>query len=226
MSNQDTNYQEATIYSVLLPGYTNKVTTIQGEVGYAELDNFRQQISDEGNCYYHQPYALHKKKAFSYRVIFASIGIFFSLLMMVVSFKTTSWFYNFYLGDSFALKACLGFVCALFSFAALSMAYSISAEKEAVQYFLHKAKCRIAQLYARKRAGLGIRRFLDYSKAAPLQHSYQETVDQMHDLKEHTYRLLNQIASAKELNSKQREILYNQSILEMRDRLNKIIQAY
>jgi hypothetical protein len=226
MSNQDNLSRNELTHSILIPGHSGKVTAIKTEETYNELDDFREKLEEKGKTYFTQPFTQHKNNALSYRLIFASIGILFIFLIALLAFKTSFWYSNLYDTQYFLAKSVLIGTCSFLSFCSLCFAYNIRAEKEAIHYILQKAKKRLRQLYSRRKSGLGLKRFYDYEQAHPLKNAYHQAFDQMYELKVHAMHLIKEVSSSKEIDSVEKERLFNQAILEFRDKLNKVIQHY
>lgn len=199
-----------------------KVTILQKTSLYSELDLFRKQQ--------YRPYEVHKKKARNYQAIFLSIGFIFFILMIFISFQQTSWFYNLYIGHYFFTKISLCAICGFSAGFTTFFAIQIRPEKEAVGQIFRRAKYRINRIYLRKRACFGLKGLLfflyDCHEAELLKHIYEESLDRMHETKEATLLLLEQIAQASELELNKRADLFNQALLELREKLNANIQSF
>src|SRR6185437_9431873 len=116
------NYDAQTGNEVENEEHSSKVLAIRKKGKYSDLDNFRKQLDQEGNTYHHRPLTLHKKKAFSYRIIFSFIGLLFMFLMTVISLKTSFTFNEFYFEYGVTVKAGVRVVCVIFSLTSLILA--------------------------------------------------------------------------------------------------------
>jgi hypothetical protein len=197
---------------------------------YAELQFFRQQIEQTREGLHPQPYTENKSSAMFYRLIFFGFALLFTLLGTCVVLATASM--NFALLDfSIVIKGFLTLVCGILAASSLVLAIRMSAEREAIMNYYHKARSHASKIYVRKKMKLGIKNFLPFfgknqRQAAALAHIYHDAWDKIHDCKEEALRLVNRISRSRELAAEAKERLYNQAIAEFNDKLMLIAHTF
>lgn len=210
---------------------SNKITPIINKNHYPSLTRFRQQLRSMEICALHRPYSQQKKSAAVYRTVFIGIALIFLTLMIIILCQKVAWFFSTFLNNHYFAKGILCSICALFSIASLFIGINIRTEKEAVQFLWRRAYRRICRIHTRKRSGLGWKRFLAFfpdhkEKDTEIEHDYHDAVEKMHEVKEHTLVLLDQIRKSKQLDREEKENLLNEGLLEMRDQLNRIVASF
>lgn len=201
-----------------------KVTSVLGNNAYKELNQFRSDFSAAEIGPYHQIYQKHQKSALIYKLIFSGIGLFFLSMLIYVGFQKTNWICNDFVAGCFLAKTGLYTICSIFSTAAFFFAARINAQKEAVQHLMRMAKQKLSLVYKRRLSRIGLKGIFvfceNYKDVADLRHEYHEIMDKMHESRDSTLTLLSHISKADEMEKDQRITLYNQALLELRDKLN------
>jgi hypothetical protein len=197
---------------------------------YTELELFRQQIELNQEGLHHQPYTANKSGVKIYKSIFygfACLFIFLGLFVMATTSTFTYAFFNF----TVVLKTFITLICALLALASLIMAITLRTEREAVIYYSRSAKANLAKLYARKKAKLGIKRFLAFlghplQEANALKQMYHEAYDKINERKEETLHLVDRINSTSSIDIQTKETLYNQAVAEFNDKLTLLVHTF
>lgn len=231
MPYQKSGYQSMLPYHPVINEITYpKITPMQENPQESELEQFRQEMIEQRACPHHHPYETHKRNALFYRSIFFGFGILFLGLMWFIAMQQTNWFCNAYMGYCLLTKMSASGFCGLAAIAALSIGLRIRADREAVQNLLSKAKRHIGRMYARKRTSFGVKRFLVFcqhnTQAILMRHAYHESVDKMHEIKDTTLQLLDQISKASHLDHAKKIELLNMAILDMREKLHQIVKSF
>lgn len=187
-----------------------------------DLNDFKKQLD-------HLPYYIHKKNVFKYRIIFVSLGLLFIGLALFVFLEKTSWFCNMLFTNCYLVQASLSGLCLLLSATAMCIAYHIRPEKEAVQHLAQRAKQRITKIYSQKcpHFGFGWLLILRGDKqAATLLKAYHDAADKLHELKTSTLALVRHVANSQHLDFHNKEQLFNQALLELKEKLNWIVRSF
>lgn len=193
----------------------------------SELELFRQQQRELGSCPVQRPYDWHQKNARIYRVIFLGLAFIFMGLSGWIVLQQSNWFALWVFGHSLEIKVLLCALCGGFSTAAGVIALGIRAEKEAVYHFWKRYSRKLQRLYLRRRAVFGFRKWLFAGdEIAVLKHGYHEAVEKLHELKEGTLLLMEQVAQASELDRARRIHLFNEAVLELRERLSSVVGTF
>lgn len=226
MMDRQTKQAQAIQYPIVLLNINSaqqKLTSAQ--MRYAELHQFRQQVDGLA-----QPYHVHKRNAFAYRSVFILISLLFLVLTFLTYFQNTNWFCGLFFSNCFIAKLSLSGFCGLLSVSAFSLGVYISAEREAMAHLLKIVKRKIQAIYSHQCASLGWKRFLMFFKGcaetAGARRAYHDTIEKVHEIQEATRHLLRHISSSREIDRPARERLLNQALLEMRDKLEKVIHMF
>ena len=215
--------------TLAIADYSVKVTSLT-DSRYPDLERFRQNADGNGYDLYFRPYEAYQQKAKVYRWIFFGLSLFFLMLTSLTLFQKTSWFYTLYLQNHFFAKSTLCAFCFSLSLIAGYMGIQIRSEKEAVQHLFQRAAKKIGLVFARKRARFGLKHFLflfdDYQESTALKQNYHESMDRLYEIREAAFSLFEQITKEEDLSNEERSRLFNQAILELRDRFNQVIHGF
>ncbi len=191
---------------------------------YSDLHQFRNQIEIEKSGPHHKPYEAMQKQALNYRVVFMSLGLIFLLLGVLVYQHSINWLSYSLIFSSFHTAKTLAYsVCFLFALGAFGIAYSLRAEREAQNQLINRAKRKLHRILRKKMPLKLIVLSKDYH---PVKVGYERALDKINESKEVTTLLFQQISYSHHLNTSQKAILFNQSILELNDRLHHIINSF
>lgn len=195
---------------------------------YIELELFKQQLFVSTNTL-QQTYARSCDKVRWYRSVFFAIGLFF---LAVAGF---AFYHNFIYIPSFLGSLTLltkGFFT-VFSLSlallAISMGYSLCIAKEAGGHLAHKAKSKLNKLYVKKRLEQGLHRLFVWgssSKRLALKQKYAETLELIEDQRDESIYLLKEIQQSPLLAPNYRELLFNQALAEMSEKLQASLQQF
>lgn len=195
---------------------------------YNDLNLFREKIEGltVGPDQYH--YSVHKKGALKYKVIFFALAVLYSVLAVILYFKTFSWSFSFLFGDiNHAIKGLSCIFCGVIALSSLKLCISMTAEKQAANHLYKRAKLRIRQAYNRKTLNFGIKNLLPLTFAPKeikaLKQYYLDCVEKIREIRDETIHLLDQIRKS---NQEKREDLFNQAVLEMNDRIHLLVDTF
>lgn len=185
------------------------------------LNDFYMQMTD-------QPYYIHKDNVMTYKKIFFGLSLLFLTLMVLVFYERTNIFCTLLFENCRFAHSVLCGLCFIFSLAAFGIANRMRPEQETAQHFFRKAKLRIKRIYIRKSAQLGnywLLILLRDQHVIQAKGGYEETIDHLHDIKETTQALLTHVARSP-LDVKKKESLFNQAIVELRDKLERVVRGF
>lgn len=186
---------------------------------YTDLNRFRSQIEVEKSGPHHKPYEAMVQHTMTYRLVFSGIGVLFLLLALLVHQHSINWFSYAIIFSSFhTAKTVVGSFCLMLSAAAFAIAYFIRIEREAKNQLIRRAKLKLRRILRKKIAAS--------DNSNQLKHEYSIALDRMNESNETTVLLFQQIYHYHSLSPSERAILFNQSILELNDRLHQIINKF
>lgn len=187
-----------------------------------DLNHFRTEVD-------HHPYFISKKNVLKYRVIFFLLGAIFTALALFVFVEKTSWFCSILFTNCWFAQMSLFSLCMLLAISSTSLGIFIRPEQDAVHHLAQRAKKKILRIYAQKCPHFGYGWLLIFrgdKQAASLLKTYHDAVDKLNDLKHSTIALLKQVANSENLDFKNKEHLFNQALLELKDKLNWIVRSF
>lgn len=197
---------------------------------YIELNKFRQKIEEERSGPHHQPYQAGRKKTIIYRTIFYSLGLLFLFLCIFIYTQTMNWSGSLIFVNYTATKMTMCVFTFILSLAACILGQLIKTEKEAANQLIHRAQNNIRRILAYKKAEYGLTRFFSFGKQfrkhVAAKEAFHDAWEKIRDSKRVTYALLEQISQTKGLDNLAIENLFNQTILELNDKLNIIIAEF
>jgi hypothetical protein len=217
---------------VKVPKHVKTVKLPESRQRYHELDVFRYQIEQSKAGIYHQPYTMNKKTVFVYKLIFFGLaGLFAALSFIAMSIPMVHAWAFFSISSTTFFKCIVVSICSLLAVVSFLMGFTLRTEREAVQRCIRKAYVSISRIYTRKRLRMGIKRFVAFfgphrRLAADMRHTYHEICDKINDKKDETMHLVHRIATAETLTPPQKEVLLNQAIEELHDKLMFVIHSF
>lgn len=198
---------------------------------YEDLDSFRQEIEASKAGLHHQPYTSNRRSVTFYRLIFLGFTLlFFGLGITVMSMPAFQGCHLF-ISTCTLLKGIAASVCACLSLSSLAIALTLRAEKEAVLQCARKTRAQLATVFARKRVKLGIKRFFtlfgqERQQASSLRSMYHEALEKVSDIKDEAMHLVNRISTANTLDAVQKEMLLNQAVEEMNEKMRVLVRSF
>lgn len=197
---------------------------------YLELEIFKQHFQGKEELGLRYTYAECKHKVSNYRAIFLFIGVIFLGLALLIFQHNLVFFTTLFGNLSLLAKGLLIGVSLTFSFVASFIGYSLCVAREASAYLFSKSKRKLFQLYTRKRFEQGLVGLFNFGtfckKHYSLKNNYNETLHQMGECKEETLVLLQKIQQYANVEAHYRELLFNQALSEMHDKMQMSLQAF
>ncbi len=197
---------------------------------YPLLHLFKNQIEVDQLNPEHKPYSHQKSTVLIYRMIFLTIGVIYFILGAILLSKSLSWTCGFIFGSTTAVKSVLLSVCGSVSLSSIWLGLCMTTERESVKNTVRQAHREIKKIYERKLTQNGIKRFfaneMDLRRSTAFKQHLQDFLDNLHLEQKHATHLVDRIAKSNSLNKESREELFNQAIIELRSKLNSIIQAF
>jgi len=197
---------------------------------YPELYLFKNEIDLEKNGQKKNPYQKAKSRIVLYRTIFFCLGVIYFFLAFILYSKSLTWACTVIFGNCFLLKSFLITLSIGCSFFCIGFGFFINTEKEAAKKIFFQAKSRLKRAYENKSSKSGINIFFEhkeeFEQASELKDLYFDTLEKLQDDKEHTLHLLERIANKKSLDLEEKEKLFNQALLESKDRLDLLIRQF
>ena len=197
---------------------------------YPELHLFKNQIEVESNGPIHKPYTNERSSVVMYRTIFLSIGVLYFLLALILFTKSLTWTCSLLFGSCFLVKTVLCSLCSISSIYCIALGFLIKSEKEAVKKVFSQAKSRLGRAYERKAVKHGIKTFFAFGeeqrRSMALKQIYYEALEKLQEYKEETMNILTRISNTESLDGDKKEELYNQAILEFKDKMELVINSF
>lgn len=204
--------------------YSNKRTD------YSELHLFKHQIEMDTSGPLFQPYSVAKSSAKFYRIIFLSLGLLYLLLGAVIYFKSLTWTCGLIFGKPSLVKTVICGFCGFAAFSSIFLGFLIKTEREAVKRAFRQAKKQIGKIYERKVIKLGIKRFFyfgqGYQTYLALKQIHHDALEKLHEYKEDALHLVDRIANSDSADVNMKEMLYNQAISELKDKMELVIKTF
>lgn len=196
---------------------------------YAELDIFRQNIESEFLIY--APFSATKKRVAFYKLAFIGFGILFGMLGGCLLMINVAWSCgSVFLSHCLAAKNILSIFCFVAAIAAFSIGQTLCSKKDSVANLIRRARHKLTKIHTLKKVELGLSRFFSfgnsYGKSLALKQSYRECCENIEHHRDEILQLFDRIASSLTLDQLSREHLYNQAILELNDKLNRIVHHF
>lgn len=197
----------------------------QNSAPFRELELFRSKIASYQDVRY-GPYALFKKKTWVYKSIFIALAAFFLIFGMFILTKPLFWSFPLLTSEAcLIIKYILTIICFGISFFIARVQTNMRPEREAVYHFIQFHKKQLTKKYQRKKFHLGVSSLFSLITNSPegtqLQQTYRAMLDLLQDDKEEVFFLCDQIQRSPFLSYQSRELLYNQAILEFKQKLDQ-----
>ncbi len=213
---------------------TKKPYEIQSKLylkNYSELNLFRQELEYSHNFYSGLSYSLARKKTLTYKSVFLGLGLLFIILGSFVYYTTLKFPNEIILSSTFEMaQHLIGGLSLLAGLGSLLICYSIRTESEIINHLLRRYYRQLSKSYARKQLQYKIRSFflfgVSYRKQILLKHNYIDIKDQFIYLKEKTIELITYILNAKNVPPIKKDLLCNQTILELEEKLATLLDQF
>jgi hypothetical protein len=197
---------------------------------FEELNHFRRKI-EQGRSGLHQfPYTIHKNKVSMYQMVFIMLSVIFFAAAIHLYFAHFNWIYYLMFSGTITLQSFLITISCGMGIATGGMGLSLKPEGEIADYSLRRAHRKIKKIYRRKVRFSHCAHYSSPKGMCTLRQGntliYEDLIDKLHSLKEENNMTLKRIRLSKKLSDQQKENLYNQAILELQFKLERLVSAY
>lgn len=193
MSLNETNQIHSKIQKIQ---FQHKITPANS---HSELIQFLKRIEHHNHSWLDQPYNAYKSKVQTYRMTFLGFSLLFLSLGLFIFFKHPNWIFHQVLWNTHFIKYLVfGFSWGL-SFVSGYIAWNMRTEKEVLNLFANRARKALSKKHHR------------------FSEPYRHGVDAIDQTKEEYQILLQRIAKASDLEEKERETLFNQTLLRFKE---------
>lgn len=197
---------------------------------YPELHLFKNQIEIDGKGTLSKPYSSVKSSVMIYRTIFLSIGVLYFLLGLILFTKSLTWTCSLVFGSCVLVKTILCSLCSVSSIYCIALGLLIKHEKEAVKKVYNEYKTRLKRVHEKKAVKYGLKSFFVFGQeqrtSLALKQLYFDALERLQEYKDETMDILNRIADTESIDNDKREELYNQAILEFKDKMELAVNSF
>lgn len=197
---------------------------------YPLLNSFKQEIELDKNSPENRPYSYSKPSILCYRIVFLTIGVVYFILGFILLSKSLNWTCSLLFGSSSAVKTTLLTICGIISSISIYYGLFISSEREAVKMAIRKAKKKLQRLIGHKFSFYSFKRLLHVDQNGEqsdiLYNQFNKVYDKLDSLQIECVHLVDRIASSESLEEHQKEELLNQAIIELRFKLENLIDSF
>ena len=194
------------------------------------LKNFKQEIEIEKDSPVNRPYSFLKHSILFYRIVFLTIGVVYFILALILLSKSLNWTCSLIFGNSLAVKTTLLMICGVVSFISLYFGFFITTERESVKLTIRHAKKKLKRLYAHKFGVFSLKRFFENEeqseKSDKIHQQLNKVFEQLDRLQLECIHLVDRISSSQSMEETQKEELFNQAIVELRFKLEAMINTF
>lgn len=195
---------------------------------YPLLDNFKQEIEIDKNSPENRPYSYLKPSILFYRIVFLTIGVVYFILASILLSKSLNWTCSLIFGSSLAVKTTLLIICGGVSLTSLYYGLFISAERETVRLTIRHAKKKLKKLYSSQFSFF--KRLMDSNeqteKSGQIYQQLNKIMEQLDRLQAECIHLVDRISKSESMGEDQKEELFNQAIIELRFKLESMIETF
>lgn len=197
---------------------------------YPLLKSFKQEIELEKNSPENRPYTFLKPSILFYRIIFLTIGVIYFILALILLSKSLNWTCSLIFGSSLAVKTTLLMICGGVSLISLYFGLFISTERESVKLTIRHAKKKLKKLYSHQFGLFSSKRFLDTDeqneKGGHIYQHLHKVMEKLDRLQVECIHLVDRISKSESMGEEQKEELFNQAIIELRFKLERMIDTF
>lgn len=168
-------------------------------------------------------YASTRKRVMRYRMVFFFIGIFFLFLSWIIYQKSSMWL-------TIQYKPFIDGIAFFLGIASLTVCTFLRYETEAVRALYHETLLKLRHIYtirqskALKDHDLPIIALI--RKKIALHAHFKQKIGKLKKHEHETLDLMKRISRTKSLPLPEKELLYNQAVLELREKFNQVLAAY
>ena len=184
-----------------------------------ELNRFKEHgLEQEINLYEET-----KKRVIRYRIAFFVLGLFFLFLSWLIWTRSSLWI-------TIHIKPFVDLAAFLLGIASLSICAFLRYETEAVRSLFYHTIHHLQHIYHIRQAKTFKDDALPFSqifrKKLSLRAHFNQTKGKLKKIELETFDLMKRITNGKNLTLTDKELLYNQALLELKNRFEPIMKAY
>lgn len=168
-----------------------------------------------------QVYRKKKKQAQVYQWVFWGLGILFLFLAMIISQWSIKWTYSLYFYHNSLIRTYLYGFCLLLAPLTFIIGYRMRPEKETTYDLTSTMERQLHAIYK----SFNEQPILD-QKHSNAQQNYTYALGKIHNWKDYTLELLDQIAHSATHDALTKEQLFSQAILDLHQRLYETVKAF
>lgn len=164
-----------------------------------------------------------------YRVTFCGISLFFFLLSVIVTKKTTNWSCSLLFANAALIKVSISLLSSLFGFISLSTAFLLSPEKEAISNIAKQGAKNLKKVFDKIKIeqkfhplNIGAKRV----ESKKLAHSFSHALDVIHQRKMELFVMIQNIKKRRDFDALGREQLINRALLNFREELDDLVKEF
>jgi len=197
---------------------------------YSMLHSFKQEIELDKDSPENRPYSYLKPSILFYRIAFLTIGVIYFILAFIILSKSLSWTCSLLFGSSTAVKTTLLMICGSISTISLYYGLFMTTERESVKVIIRKARRKLQRLIGPKFSFYALKRFFHVDENGEqsdvLYHHVSNIIDKLDHLQIECVHLVDRIVKSESLDDQQKEDLLNQAIIELRFKLETMIDTF
>jgi hypothetical protein len=203
---------------------------LKAKTPHPELLAFKKELERAQNGPMQTPYTAYKESTLTYKLIFAALSFLFLSLEYQLLTHSPSWSATVIFGSIGAILGILQALCISLFLASGAIALFLKAEKEAVKDLSRWVKKKLFKTYKKEKLHQNLHSFFFigevFRKKGLFYHHYLDSLHLIEKEEREILHLFFQIRQAKGLKPTEKEKLYNQSILEVKEKFEKILADY
>lgn len=197
---------------------------------FEELNHFRNKVEEGRSGLHHYPYTVNKGKVAIYQLIFIILSAVFFGAAAYLYFSHLNWVYFTLLGSCTNLKIFFYFLCAILGASTAFMGMTIRPEKEVADFCFKRAFKKIKKIYDRKVSSSHCAHYSSPRGMCTIRRGNKSVYEDLRatiiSMREEVQLTLKRIHVSKTMDDEQKEMLYNQTILELQFNLERMVDAY
>lgn len=197
---------------------------------FEELNTFRTTLEESRTGLHHHPYIMQKNRIRLYQTAFFILSAVFFTTTAYLFFAHFNWIYFLLFEGSVTYKTFLCFLTGSLGATTAWIGLHLKPEIEMINYALSRATKRIKKIHSRRVSASHCAYFTSPKGICTIRNSNKKILEDLREklelIKEEALLTTKRIMVSKELEEKQKEVLHNQNILELQQRLEEVVSAY
>ncbi len=197
---------------------------------FAELRLFRKKIEEGRSGLHHFPYTVNKNRAMTYKTVFLLLSALFAGASFYIhqSYFNTACF--FFFGACSYPKLVATCLSLSLSICSLLISFATNPISEITKNTARNAMKIAGKIYRRRMMEVSTFHFFRRDEGPNLKNQNRETYEDLLDLiqkeKKQTAMVMKRVDISKTLSDKEKELLLNQSVLELQYKLTCLLEKY